>query len=246
MSELELAANVQRGDHGFDVKRVQEWLTLQGFGLSIDQDFGPATEAAVEQFQTWNGLDADGVVTPELFALLVAPMRAALQPIAPDGRTLGALTIAYAQQHLAEHPLEVGGDNRGPWVRLYMAGEDGPDQKWCAGFACFCLEQAASSLGVTPPIEASSACTDLGRSAKAHGLFVSGADAAIATRLTPGSFLLRRTSPTEWHHTGLVTAAAAETFTSIEGNTNDAGSSNGYEVCLRTHGYAPYDFILIA
>ncbi len=248
MDELRLDGEVRRGGGGPDVRRVQEWLTLDGFAVAIDEDFGPATEAAVRRFQQARGLDVDGVVGEATFAALTAPMRAALAAIDPAGRTLGQLTVAYAEQHLAQHPREAGGDNRGPWVRLYMDGHDGHEWRWCAGFACFCLGQAARSLGVAPPFRKSFSCDTLAALAKANGLFLDGDAADVAARVTPGSFFLvrRAGASDEWSHTGLVAAAAADTVATIEGNTNDDGSANGYEVCARTRGYAGKDFILIA
>jgi hypothetical protein len=44
---------------------------------------------------------------------------------------------------------------------------------------------------------------------------------------------------------GIVVAAGPETFESIEGNTNDDGSSDGFEVCARTRGYARMDFVVL-
>jgi peptidoglycan hydrolase-like protein with peptidoglycan-binding domain len=43
-------------------QRVQEFLILNGFAVSIDGDFGPATEKRVRDFQTARGLPATGVV----------------------------------------------------------------------------------------------------------------------------------------------------------------------------------------
>jgi hypothetical protein len=40
--EIELDETVSEGRRGKAVKRVQEWLTLHGFGVAIDSDFGPA------------------------------------------------------------------------------------------------------------------------------------------------------------------------------------------------------------
>jgi hypothetical protein len=70
-------------------------------------------------------------------------------------RRLGQLVIAYARQHLKSHPREVGPDNSGPWVRLYMDRRDGPAWPWCAGFSCFILKQAAETLDVAMPIQSS-------------------------------------------------------------------------------------------
>ena len=70
----------------------------------------------------------------------------ALNPIAAGGKSLSTLAAAYAKQHIKNHPKEAGGDNRGPWVRSYLDW-GGKDARWCAGFVCFALEQAAHTLG---------------------------------------------------------------------------------------------------
>src|SRR5438046_1958426 len=79
-------------------------------------------------------------------------MRRALKPIAPNGRTLGQLALAYAQQHLKQSPREVGKPNCGPWVRLYMDGNEGEQWFWCAGFATFCIRQASQTLDQKMPV----------------------------------------------------------------------------------------------
>ena len=57
-------------------------------------------------------------------------------------------------------------------------------------------------------------------------------------------FLVRQ-SATDWIHTGLAFNRSEEIFSTIEGNTNDEGSANGYEVCRRTRSMAKKDFIVI-
>jgi hypothetical protein len=42
-----------------------------------------------------------------------------------------------------------------------------------------------------------------------------------------------------------VVDAAADTFKTIEGNTNDDGSYEGYEVRVRVRGYAGIDFVVM-
>lgn len=249
MNETELLGTLSKGSSGADVKRVQEWLTLSGFGVGIDGQFGPATELAVEQYQSSLGLPPDGAVTPQLFDRLVAPMKAALAAIAPAGRSLGALTLAYAQQQLAQRAREVGGNNMGPWVRLYMGGHEGQGWPWCAGFACFCLGQAAQSLSVALPIAPTYSCTQLAERAKAAGLFVEGSAAAAA--VTPGCLFLVRGTSEPWHHVGIVQTIAPGAFTTVEGNSNDSGSADGYEVCSNSRGWVdaagvPRDFVRIA
>jgi len=151
----------------------------------------------------------------------------------------------YARQHLASAPREVGGQNRGPWVRLYMDGQEGAEWAWCAGFACFVLKQACDAVGMPLPLTPSVSCDSLAASAQQRGLFLKGAPDMDRRRLGPGSLFLNRRTPTDWVHTGIVIDVAAETLQTIEGNTNDEGSREGYEVCQRIRGYAQKDFVVI-
>lgn len=56
-----LVRTVRSGDHGEAVKAVQ---TLVPGGLAVDGSFGPATEAAVREFQSMFSPPVDGVVGP--------------------------------------------------------------------------------------------------------------------------------------------------------------------------------------
>jgi len=228
------------------VRQVQEWLCLQGINVTVDSGFGPATEAAVKGFQTRRGLGATGIVNQKTWDALVEPMTNAMTNIPPGNRSLGGVVVAYAEQHLAEHPREVGGQNMGPWVRLYTGGKEGSEWAWCAGFACFVLRQAAKALSVAMPLPYTLSCDSLAASAKERGLFVSGKPQPPSGLIPPGSLLLSRRTALDWVHTGIILASAAATFDTIEGNTNDAGDREGYEVCRRIRGYGAKDFVVIA
>ena len=244
--ELKFATDVKRKDRGKKVERVQEWLSLQGAGPVADGDFGPATEASVKKYQQRKGLPVTGVVDSATFDLLVAPMRAALKPIPGEGKSLGRLVVAYARQHLKQHPREVGGTNAGPWVRLYMDGLEGESAPWCAGFACFILKQATKSAGVEMPIVKSFGVDQLAFSARDRNRFIEGSVAANRRKVKPGSlFLSAKDDPNDWSHVGIFVSGSADAFTSIEGNTNDEGSNEGFEVCTRTRGWDQKDFIRI-
>ena len=243
MSDLKLDKPLKRGDKNGQVKLIQEWLSLHDQGVGIDGDFGPATQAAVKNFQTKVGFPTNGVVDENTFAKLIAPMHAALQPIPASGLSLGALVVAYAHQHLAQHPREVGGENSGPWVRLYMDGNEGKQWAWCAGFVCFCLKQASDALGVAMPITKNFSCDELAKSAKKNKIFVGSGDSHA--KVGPGSIFLVRKTATDWTHTGIIVSTTNDTFKTIEGNTNDEGSREGYEVCARTRAFGKVDFIII-
>lgn len=53
---------LRRGSLGEGVGTLQTMLRKLGFDLAIDQDFGPATELAVTQFQRDKNLEVDGIV----------------------------------------------------------------------------------------------------------------------------------------------------------------------------------------
>jgi putative peptidoglycan binding protein len=236
-SELEYPGPLKRHSAGPGVRRAQEWLSLHGYHVALDADFGPATEAAVRQFQAAEGLEVDGAVGPATFDRLTAPMRAALAPIPVNGRRLGEMTAAWAHQLLACAPREVM-ENRGPWVRLVMMGWEGPEARWSAGFACFCLEKAAAALRVPPPIKPSFRCEELAASAKQSGCFLPDPGPADRSSVTPGSLFLVRGA-----HAGIVTGATAEAFHTIEGNSRDVGAGGVYR---RTRAFGPgLDFILV-
>ncbi len=242
--EVNFPGNTARGKRGMVAKRIQEWLCLHHLQVVVDGDFGGVTEDALMNFQTDIGLPATGLVDKITHDALVAPMTSALRNQIDVSMPFGEAVMAFANIHLAQHPREVGGDNQGPWIRAYMKGNDGPAWLWCAGFVTFCMQQAAEALDMPMPIKGSFSCDTLAAQAKNAGIFLT--ERATAPDQIPmgAIFLVRRTS-TDWTHTGLISQAEATVFQTIEGNTNDDGSSNGYEVCSRRRGYSKKDFILL-
>jgi hypothetical protein len=244
MSDLELDKICQRKSTGQKVKLIQEWLCLHDIPVAIDGDFGPATEESVKNFQTREALPTNGVVDPDTFACLIRPMTAALAPISPDDKSLGKMTVAYAKQHLEQHPREAGGQNRGPWVRLYMDGKE--KEPWCTGFAWFVLNQACEALNVPVPLKPkfprwSDSLVD---EAKKRGIFVAESDINSCGQIAPGSlFVLRKSDGT--NHTGIVVLAKSDKPVTIEGNAGPEDSDPSCEVCQRDNrGYARMDFIV--
>jgi hypothetical protein len=245
MFEPSFTTTLSQGMRGKRVREIQEWLCLHGYHLVVDGDFGPATRRAVAEFQEQNDLPVGGKVTRATFAELLRPMTRATSAIDPGNRSLGRLVVAYAKQHLAEHPREVGGQNRGPWVRLYMNGKEGEQWPWCAGFVSYVLRQACSTAGASRPVSASFSCDVLAMSARENGCFLAESAVGSRDRIPPGSIFLNRRTSTDWVHTGFVTGVESDVFHTIEGNTNDEGSREGYEVCARFRGYAKKDFVAI-
>jgi len=80
------------------------------------------------------------------------------------------------------------------------------------------------------------------------GMFLSGNvnyPVSNYKKLAPGDFFVVRKVYGDWIHIGIIVDPKEDYFTTIEGNTNDAGEREGYEVCKRIRGYKNKDFILI-
>jgi hypothetical protein len=210
-----------RGATGDGVRHLQEWLTHHGYALKVDGDFGPATERALFAFSGRKD------VSPQVARDLVAPMQRAL-----DAR--GSL-LNIARAYLAEHPREVGGQNRGPWVRLFTGGLDGPAFAWCGYFVRFLLRQAQHPLAwrVSPSCDVTAAN-------------FSGAGRLGDTPESGGLFLVRGAKPRDWTHMGIVDEVGDGWIATMEANTNDEGTREGYEACARTRGVVGLDFVRLA
>ncbi len=244
-SELMFTKMVKTGDRGRDVKLAQEWLSFHGLGTAIDGDFGPATEFCVKRFQTKAGLTESGVIDKPTQTALLAPIEAASTSIAAGSKALGALVVAYARQHLKQHPIEIGGENSGPWVRLYMDGNEGREWPWCAGFTSFVLRQSARTLGVPMPHPFAFGCDFLAGVAQGNGRFLRPKTAVELASVKPGYLFLVRKTNNNWAHIGVVEAVRGDAMLTIEGNTNDSGSAEGFEVCRRTRGIKDKDYLLV-
>ncbi len=257
---LDLDSTLRRGRRGDSVRLVQEWLCLNEFEVMIDGQFGWATEQAVRDFQGSTGvLPVTGEVDAQTFALLTRPMGEALRRIEPPrGATMGQMIAAYALQHLRNHAREVGGQNRGPWVRLYLHGDQRPRNPhlpqgvdaWCAGFVSTMVAQAAASLEVGPPVDYHTNCTRLGEEAMRSGRLIPGERAIRDLNKIPtGSLLLLRHKGDrkKWHHTGVVTQALPKFVRTLEGNSAYATDDNpsGHAVVRQMRSYGNLDFVVV-
>jgi len=247
--ELRLVQPVERGATGMAVQRVQEWLTLNGIAVVVDRQFGPATRYAVGRFQTRRRLPKTGVVDTPTFEELTEPLHRALAPPSTTTSVVSSVVAGAARQHLRERPREVGGTNRGPWVRVYMEGSDGPGFLWCAGFASFLVRQASWHTGIPLPMRPTYSCDVISQDAQTEGRFIAESEIAgnpaKLDNLPRGSLFVQRRTDTDWNHVGIVIAAVDEIIETIEGNTNEGGSREGYEVCRRIRNLKNKDFITL-
>lgn len=254
-TELHFTDTLKKGATGAGVRRAQEWLCLnalqyptEALNTALDGQFGPATERAIRNFQALRKLPKTGIVTPELFAQLSAPLSTAFQkkPTATDIRNA---IIQLAQAHLKQRSAELqtsDAQNLGPWVRSYCDLADGSPFKWCMGFVQTILDQAASEFGrnFTDIMPQTLSCDVLALSGQAHNRLI---DNAVLRknpkRVRPGDvFLLRNAingsaQTKDWFHTGLITAISGDVIETIEGNTNSKGDSNGTSVLSRVRNF---------
>lgn len=240
--ELRVDTPIGRG-RSRGARLTQELLALNDVSVVIDGDLGPATEAGIAEFCRAQSVPVAATVDQNLMDRLAQPLLRAVAPVAAKP-TLGATIVAIAKQHLKEHPVEVGGANAGPWVRLYMKGNEGAAFLWCAGFVTYIAAAAAKAHGQRSPYTSTFSCDALGAEAKANGRFRNRATPATAT---PGSLFLvpRPQMRNDWTHVGIITGGNGTVFNTIEGNTNDEGSREGFEVCARIRACANIDVITV-
>lgn len=247
---------LKRGDTGTEVLRVQEWLNHHGLHVVLDGDFGPATEAAVRAFQEQDrsfGQVLPGVVNETTWLGLTDPMRHLIRSarvvvgdlldgVQPE---LPYYIAKVAEHHAKFHPREIGGNNRGPWVRLFMDGQQGPNAPWCAGWATYVLGQVFAVLGQENPWRTFS-CDELAHRAQKANRWLRAPKGAARGLVRPGALFLIAKVENDWSHTGIVTRVTEDAFHTLEGNTNRLGQREGTELRARVRPFDTYtDFILI-
>jgi hypothetical protein len=222
------------------VRVVQELLTLAGHSVKIDGMFGPATESALASVA---GLTQRNYVDQQMWELLTEPFTHALDasPL-PSNTSFQETSVSVATAQLKAKAREVGGENSGPWVRLYMDDHEGPTWAWCAGFVTFVIAQAhAMTFQQTSlPVHRTYSCDMLAAEGKRTSRFISSPH---VREMKPGDIFVVRhdTSVEDWIHTGFVTEIDKDrnVFKTIEGNTNEDGSREGTSVRARTRSAGP-------
>ena len=79
--------NLSYGSQGDEVKKLQEALNSQGYGLSADGIYGAKTQAAVRDYQSKNGLSVDGIAGVNTQGKLYATSGESQQQAAPAPAT---------------------------------------------------------------------------------------------------------------------------------------------------------------
>lgn len=131
--------------------------------------------------------------------------------------------IEVARTQLGVHE-DAGNKNTGPQVDEYLKSVGlGPGYSWCMAFVYWCYKQAASQLAVDNPLAKTAGVLDQWNRRRLHFGYV---------QPTPGDIFIMDFGK-GLGHTGMVTKVEGIWIYTIEGNSNDEGSREGYEVCER-------------
>jgi hypothetical protein len=154
---------LKRGDTGPGVRDLQDILIVRGFICPETGVFDLATQNAVKAFQSENldqhgqPLVVDGKVGPLTHWSLTHPKPAIAVPAAVDftsmptdslgGSAVGRRSLQICIAELRAGAGEVGGNNRGPFVRKYLEPAGIMEgSSWCASFASWCFLQASGAV----------------------------------------------------------------------------------------------------
>ncbi|WP_457419222.1 CHAP domain-containing protein, partial [Roseateles sp. P5_E7] len=127
--------------------------------------------------------------------------------------------------------------NRGPRVDEYQArtglklkvGADG--FAWCACFLYWCFDEASKKLGRKNPLIKTAGCQDHWNRAKPAGVTeITGVRATQKPELVKPGMIFIMAFGGGSGHTGIVESVQGGFITTIEGNSNNEGSRDGFGV----------------
>jgi hypothetical protein len=156
-----------------------------------------------------------------------------------------ALLVAAANAFMGL--VEEGGDNRGQMIERFLANvHQPPGEPWCAAFVYhvgFYAHYDHVSRISSWPLPATASCYELGRFAERGG--------ALFREPEVGDVFLKFSRKLgRFSHTGIVVGVSegdpqedvgVHVCTTVEGNTNDDGSSNGHATLRRVRRFVETD-----
>lgn len=137
--------------------------------------------------------------------------------------TLPELAIEIATSQLGVHE-DSGNKNTGPQVNEYLRSVGlNPGYSWCMAFNYWCFNEAAKRMGVPNPL------------LKTGGVLRQWNERRLKyaqVHPMPGDVFIMDFGQ-GFGHTGIVEKVEGIWVYTIEGNSNDEGSREGFEVCRR-------------
>lgn len=137
-----------------------------------------------------------------------------------------ALQIAISQIGQEEKPK---GSNWGHPVQDYLASVNIHfPASWCAAFLYWCFDHAAGQLGQPNPVFKTGGVLSNWNNSKAHQI-----NLVVLSQPEPGDIFIMDLG-NGLGHTGIVESVNKDgSMNTIEGNTNDTGGREGFEVARR-------------
>jgi peptidoglycan hydrolase-like protein with peptidoglycan-binding domain len=226
-------ANIVRGQRSGCVTELQSLLNHHGGDLSVDGDFGPATESAVRSFQAEKGLGVDGIVGPQTKAALYGVVSPPPGP-APGGGYAAMLRVAAAEVGTVEGSSRA--NSYGASVGISLSTRN---YAWCAVFVSWVAQQTGATTYRNSYVHGWVAAARAGRS-----------HLSVVSTPSPGDIVAY-----DWdggndftggeEHIGIVRTVSGSSFTAVEGNTGKpGGGSDGVWIKDRGRGRG-YDVLFI-
>lgn len=181
---------IKKGSTGELVRELQSILNELDYAVPVSGVFDAKTELAVKDFQSAHvdkhqqPLSVDGVVgqltwwalenpRPRVTSGVIAYDK--LPPTEHGESPLGRAALRVAINELKARAGEVGGNNKGPWVRKYMEPAGLPDgYPWCAAFVSWCFLQAVGGDRREMPFNYSAGARDIFNQLKNKGWSFTG------------------------------------------------------------------------
>lgn len=146
--------------------------------------------------------------------------------------TLSAKALEIAKTQL--NVREVGNSNTGIEVNGYLKSVGlPPGLPWCMAFVYWCYKQAATQLGVPNFLIRTGGVMHQWNEQQPARRIVLDKVLKNPAIIKPGAIFIMDYGSGKGH-TGLVVRVYGGFVETIEGNTNDEGSREGFEVCYRT------------
>jgi hypothetical protein len=192
---------IKKGSRGSAVTELQNILRELDYNIPVTGIFDTATYKAVRSFQSRHldkhniPLEVDGEVGEITWWALQNP-RSKVQGGAIDygaipassfgGSTMGRTALQFAIEELNAGAGEVGGNNKGPWVKKYLQPVGlSEGNSWCAAFISWCFLQATGGDKKNMPFKYSAGARNIYNQLKQKGFIY---DASTAQPL-PGDIV---------------------------------------------------------
>ena len=152
---------------------------------------------------------------------------------AVGANTLSSLALSIALQEVGQQEVPKG-SNSGPMVDKYLLSVGlKPGYAWCQAFVYWCFAIAAARISKRSPVIRTAGVQDCWNKTPT-ALKITKAQAQKTPELiTPGCQLIL-VYGSGMGHTGIVEKVDGEIIHTIEGNSNDTGDREGYEVVRHT------------